>query len=57
MVEKKTVTTQKKKVLIDVEVVKFLNGSGRLNGFNYGERPAAEPNFWWRRYLPKVPND
>ena len=35
------------------DVINFLNGSGKLNGFSYGDRPAAEPNFWWRKYLPK----
>ena len=32
-------------------VVGFLLGAESLHGFNYGERPAAKPNFWWREHL------
>lgn len=35
----------------------FLCGAGELNGFSFGERPAAAPNFWWRSIIRKMLGD
>lgn len=34
-----------------IEIIDFLLGSGELDGVSFGERPAAEPQFWWRKKL------
>jgi hypothetical protein len=35
-------------------VINFLLGQGKLDGMNYGERPAAQPMFWWRKALQEA---
>ncbi len=34
------------------EVLAFLNGSGKLLGYEIGERDDEGRLFWWRKYLP-----
>jgi hypothetical protein len=41
---------QLKKLVIKPEVLKFLHGSGKLEG-NY----FTDNKYWWRKYLPKAP--
>jgi hypothetical protein len=36
------------------KVVNFLLGSGELDSFSYGERPAGKAPFWWRENLRKA---
>jgi len=33
------------------EVLAFLRGAGPLEGMWWGERPAGEPAYWWRKHL------
>lgn len=37
----------------DAEIA-FLQGEGPLDGFHFGERPAARPPFWWRKLLTGI---
>lgn len=32
----------------------FLYGTGELNGFSFGDRPRAQPPFWWRMVIRKM---
>src|SRR5258708_29887681 len=44
--------TQSQKEVAELrEIGKFLLGEQPLMGFWFGERPAAAPQFWWRKHL------
>lgn len=40
-------------MLVSNEVLRFLNGSGEIEGVGFGERHPKEPGlYWWRKRLP-----
>lgn len=48
-------------VLVPVELIQFLNGSGEIDGMSFGEYLAPSEGdysrkFWWRKHLPSVPD-
>lgn len=42
------------KVLVDRQVVEFLQGKSELQGMHFGDRLPKMPAYWWRAYLPKI---
>lgn len=43
-------------VQVPAEVVRFLNGEGRLLGVYFGDdHPNYQGKFWWRKFLPAAP--
>lgn len=42
------------KVLINAELVKFLNGECEYNGYWFGDVSKSNGAFWWRACLPKT---
>jgi hypothetical protein len=36
-------------------LIRFLDGSGQIDGVSFGERHPKEPGaFWWRKFLPSL---
>lgn len=43
-----------RKVLINADLVRFLNGECEYNGYWFGDESISNGKFWWRAYLPKI---